>query len=698
MPETAQPATNPLLSDEFLIPFSQIDAAHFRPAVEQAIREADETVSRLTDPDVPLSFEALLGGFDRMEARLDRIITVCAHLNAVVNTPEVRAAYQQVLPLYTAFSNGLRVNQELWVRLKEFAKTEEAAGLDPVRRRRLDNLLREFRRRGADLPEEERSRFQSILTELSELQNRFSEHVLDATADFELHLESEADLAGLPDSAREAARLEAGQRGKSGWVITLHQPSVMPFLQFSDNRELRRTVQQAYVNRASSGEYDNRPVIRKILALRAELAGLLGFANFADYRLDINMVGSGSNAVQFVDDLYERTLPHFEKESAELQRFAREELGLDQIEAWDTAWVSEKLRQARLDFDSEELRPYFSHEPVMDGLFRLAERLFGVSIEQAENSELWHEDVQFYEIRDGQGVHIASFYADWFPRAGKRGGAWMNSFVTGGPRPDGGFDPHLALIMGNLTPPVPGRQAQFTHREVQTIFHEFGHLLHHCLSRVSERALGGTQVLWDWVEVPSQIMENWTTEADALKLFAGHAQTGAPLPAELLAKLRAASTFLGAQAQMRQLSFGGLDLALHTGFDPASGEDPVAFANRARTRYLMRPEHADDAFLCGFTHLFSGAYAAAYYSYKWSEVLEADAFTRFQAEGIFNPETGRAFLESILETGDSADPNELYRRFMGRAPQVDALINRNLGVQGSSPASSARDSLDAPSE
>ena len=698
MQNSEQPQSNPLLSDEFLIPFAEIEPGHIVPAVSQAIRQAEEQVAELIRLPEPLNYDDLLSEFDRMEARLDRIITVCSHLNSVVNTPDIRAAYQQVLPMYSAFSNGLRANQKLWARLREFEQGAEAEQLSPVRRRRLDNLLREFRRRGADLPQAERTRLQEILTELSELQNRFSEHVLDETADFELHLESEADLAGLPDSARAAARAAARERGKDGWVITLHQPSAMPFLQFAENRDLRRTVQQAYVNRASSGERDNQPLIRRILELRAEVAGLLGFSNFADYRLDVNMVGSGQNAVNFIDDLFERTRPFFEQEAGQLSSYATAKLGITQLEAWDTAWVSEKLRQEKLDFDSEELRPYFSHEPVMNGLFKLAERLFGVVITQVANQQVWHEDVLFYEIRDGNGVHIASFYADWFPRAGKRGGAWMNSFVTGGPRADGGFDPHLALIMGNLTPPVDGRQAQFTHREVQTIFHEFGHLLHHCLSRVSERALGGTQVLWDWVEVPSQIMENWTTEAAALELFASHAETGEPLPAELLAKLKAASTFLGALAQMRQLSFGGVDLALHTDFDPASDADPLEFGNSVRVRYLLRPEHADDAFLCGFTHLFSGAYAAAYYSYKWSEVLEADAFTRFLSEGIFNPETGREFRDSILATGDSEDPNELYRRFMGRPPQVDALIARNLGAQGSRPASSANGSLEAPRE
>ncbi len=693
---------NPLLVDDWLIPFADIRAEHMVPAVKSAISQAEAEVRGITGAKRPLDFESVLGAFDRMEARIDRIFTVCAHLKSVVSSKEIRDAYQQALPLFSAFSNGLRANPDLWATLREFEGSEEARQLDPVKRRRLDNLMREFRRLGADLPEEQRDRLQALLTELAEAQNRFSENVLDDTAEFELHLTEESDLAGLPASAIAAARAEASARGKDGWVITLHQPSAMPFLQYSEHRELRQAVFQAYSHRASSGERNNEPLIRRILELRAEAASLLGFSNFADYRLDINMVGSGGAAVAFLDDLYARTVPYWQQEMSTLAEYAASELGLEQLEAWDNGWAMEKLRRATLDFDSEELRPYFSHDRVMDGLFELANRLFSVSIRQVDNAQVWHADVQFYEMFDEQGTHIASFYADWFPREGKRGGAWMNSFVTGGPRADGGFDPHLALIMGNLTPPVDGQPARFTHREVQTVFHEFGHLLHHCLSRVSERALGGTQVLWDWVEVPSQIMENWTTEPEALELFARHADTGEPLPADLLAKLNAASTFMGAYQQMRQLSFGTLDLALHIDYDPGGAEGPVEFGNRLRERFFPRPEQANDAFICGFTHLFSGAYAAAYYSYKWSEVLEADAFTRFRKEGIFNRETGLAFRQSILETGDSADPNELYERFMGRPPQVDALIARNFGLgdtnQGNSPASTASGSLDAPKE
>jgi len=682
VPELPETENNPLLDPAFRIPFAAIRAEHMVPAVRAVLEEAEAELTRIRDRAGGHTWESLVGALDGVEERVGRLVNICSHLNSVASTDEVRGAFREVLPLYSEFTNSVKTDQRLWARLKEYAAGTEAARLDDVRSRRLEKLLREFRLRGADLADADRARLQDIFRELAELSNRFGENVLDATAAFRLHLTDGEDLAGLPETSVSAARETAAAAGLDGWVFTLHQPSLQPFLQYSDRRALRRRLQQAHVNRAAEGETDNRPLIRRILELRLEGARLLGFETFADWRLQESMVGSGTAASDFVTGLEQRTRPHWEEENARLRDFAQSELGLDTLEAWDTAWASEKLRRRLLSYDEEEFRPYFSHDRVLEGLFGLASRLFGVSITEVENSQVWHPDVRFYDVTDGDGTHLASFYADWFPREGKRGGAWMNSLTTGGPQPDGTFRPHLALVTGNLTPPVGGQPAQFTHREVQTVFHEFGHLLHHCLSRVEVPALAGTNVLWDWVEVPSQIMENWTVEPEALELFARHAETGAPLPRELLDRLRAAETFHGAHAQMRQLSFGALDLALHADWDPDGAEDPLALARRVRGRFTARPEHADDNFICGFTHLFAGGYAAAYYSYKWSEVLEADAFSRFREEGILNPETGREFRQYILETGDSVDPNELYRRFRGREPRQEALIERNITGRG----------------
>ncbi len=670
---------NPLLSRDFKIPFREILPGHLESGVREAVAEARGKADQLGGPDQELTWQATVGALDGLSTGVERAVTIASHLNAVVNTDETRAAWQAALPVFSTFFAELVSDQKIWGVLKAYNETAEAKALDPVRRRRLDHLLREFRRGGADLDEAGRKRVQEVKLELSEAQNSFNENVLASTRAWELLITDESRLAGLPAAAREAASESARASGREGWLFTLHQPSVVPVLQYADDRELRREVHQAYNSRAASGEHANQENMVRILRLRAELAGLLGFDNFADYRLETNMVGNGQRAVNFGQELFERTLPYWQKEIASLEEFARTELGLPELEAWDVSYASEKLRHKLLDFDAEELRPYFSHPKVMAGLFQLANRLFGITVTETPNDQVWHDDVLYYEVHDHDGTHIASFYADWFPRDGKRAGAWMNKFIVGGPRPDGSFSPHLGIIMGNLTPPVGNAPARFTHREVQTIFHEFGHLLHQCLSRVSEPALAGTSVSWDWVELPSQIMENWTTEREALDLFARHDETGEPIPDELLRKLVSATNFNGAIQQMRQLSFGALDLALHTEYDAERDGDVVSYVNRVRARFVSRPEQANDPFVCAFSHIFAGGYAASYYSYKWSEVLDADAFTRFRTEGIFNPDTGRAFREAILETGDSVDPNELYLRFMGRPPELDALIARNLG-------------------
>lgn len=678
---------NPLLSRAFDLPFDEIRAEHVEPAVREALDEAERELGALTRNPEPPSYANTLAALDALTERLGRVVTVAAHLNSVANTPELRAAYNRVVPLYSAFFAKLPLDEALWRRLSAFAETPEARALSGVRARHLAKTLREFERAGAKLPAEQKAQVEAIKVELSQLQTRFAENVLDSTNAFELLVSDEAELAGLPESALAQARESAKSKGLEGYRFTLQIPSYMPFMQYAENRALRERMYRAYMSRASEGERDNTPLIRRILALRRELAGLLGYGTFADYRLAEHMVPSGAAAQQFEEALYRRTLPYFQREVAELERFAKRELGLERLEPWDLSFVSERLRQAHFDLSDEQLRPYFPLEQVLSGLFDVAERLFGVSITARDNPRVWHPDVRYYELRDATGLHLGSFYADLFPREEKRAGAWMNRFITGGPSDDGGFEPHLGLICANFTPP---RQAEapeggqtvpalLTHREVETTFHEFGHLLHQLLSRVEVRARAGTNVAWDFVELPSQIMENWTYEPEALALFACHYQTGEPIPEALVEKLRRARTFLAATAQMRQLSFGTLDLALHIDYDPEAEDDVIAYGQRLSERFAVRPEFAHNHFLTAFSHVFAGGYAAAYYSYKWSEMLEADAFSRFAREGIFNPETGHAFAQTILSQGDSADPAELYRAFMGRDPDMDALISRNLG-------------------
>ncbi len=685
-------AMNPLLSREFRIPFDRIAPEHVGPAVRQALSDAEQELAQLIAQHEERTYDNTIQRLDDLLERLGRVVGPVSHLIGVENTPELRDAYNAVLPEFSAFYARLPLNEGLWRAVRSYAESAEAQSLGGVRRRHFEKTVREFLRAGADLPPETKKRVEAIRVELSQLHTDFSDNTLDATNAWELVVTDPADLAGLPETARVQARAAARARGQEGWRFTLQLPSYGPFMQYAENRELREQMYTAYTSRASGGEHDNRPLIGRILELRRELAALLGYRNYADYTLEENMAGSGDRALAFLTDLANRTRPHWEAEIRELLEFTRDALGLRELEPWDVAFAIERMRQARFDFDEEELRPFFSLDRVLEGMFEITRQLFGIVVEERPIAEVWHPETRFYEIRDeATGTHLASFYADWFPRESKRGGAWMDDLITGGPFGNE-FAPHLGLMVGNFTPPTGDTPALLTHREVETTFHEFGHLLHHSLSRVDVAARAGTNVPRDWVELPSQIMENWAWERDALDLFARHWQTGEPIPDQLFAKMCATRTFMAAHAQMRQLSFGVTDLELHIHYDPERDGDVVEYAQRIYSQFQIRPEYARFHPFNTFTHVFAGGYAAGYYSYLWSEVLDADAFTRFQREGIFSRETGRAYVDAILSRGDSADAAELFREFMGRDPDADALLRRNLGIDGSADAA---DSLSA---
>jgi oligopeptidase A len=685
---------NPLLSREFLIPFDRIRSEHVVPAVREALERAAADLQALVAAEGERTYETTIQRLDDLLERLGRVVEPVSHLVGVLNTPELREAYNAVLPEFSSFYATLPLNERLWQAVKAFAETEEAKSLTGVRKRHLEKLIRSFVRAGADLPPAQKKRVEEIQVELSRLHNEFADVTLDATNAFELVITEESQLAGLPETAVRQARSSAQSKGIDGWRFTLQLPSYGPFMQYAEARDLRGRMYEAFMNRASGGELDNRPRVPRILELRRELARLMGYRDFADYRLEENMVGSGDRALRFERDLTDRTRPFWEKEIAELVEFARE-LGIDPIQPWDTAFVAERLRQARFNIDDEALRPYFPLDRVLAGMFEIARRLFGITVTEREIRQVWHPEVRFYDIHDEDGTHLGSFYADWFPRETKRGGAWMDSFITGAPTAGGGFEPHLGLMIGNFTPPDGDKPALLTHREVETTFHEFGHLLHHCLSRVEVKARAGTNVPRDWVELPSQIMENWTWEKDALDLFARHFETGGPIPDDLYERMWRARTFMGASHQMRQLSFGTVDLELHILFDPQPQGDAIGFTQEVMSRFAIRPEFARNHFICTFTHVFTGGYAAGYYSYLWSEVLDADAFSRFQEEGLFNRETGRAYVDAILSRGDSADQAELFREFMGRDPDPEALIRRNLGDGGPGAPAGAGDPVGA---
>ena len=670
---------NPYLSRDTHIPFAEMTPQAVEPALDEALTRAQTELDALTEKP-ERTFQTILD-LDALVERLGRPMGFVSHLTSVKDSPELRRAFNEVLPRYTAFMSRLSLNGELWKVIKEVAETPEARALTGVRKRHLEKTVQEFVRAGADLPDAQKARVEAINIELSSLSQKFSENTLDATNAFEIIVTDEAELAGLPESARKQARANAESKGQEGWRFTLQTPSYLPVLTYAENRTLRETLHRAYVSRAGSGEFDNREIIVRTLKLREERAELLGFETHADYVLEPRMVGSAAQALAFVRSLTERTQPYWQEEVVGLEAFA-ETLGLSDLKPWDVAFVAEKLRQQRYAFDEEELRPYFPLDRVLEGMFNIAEETFGITLTRRDNPQVWHEDVEFYDLHDGAGTHLGSFYADWFPREDKRGGGWMNSLVTGGPAQtssEGGFDPHIGLIACNFTPPEGDKPALLTHREVETTFHEFGHLLHHCVSRVEIPARSGTNVAWDFVELPSQIMENWCWERDALARFARHVDTGEPIPDELFQKMRAARTFMAVNAQMRQLSFGTADLTLHTAYDPETDGDVVAYTQELMEPFAIRPEFARNSFITAFSHIFAGGYSAGYYSYKWAEVLDADAFTRFQNEGLFNPETGRAFVKTILSRGDSDAPEVLFRDFMGRDPDQEALLRR-IGI------------------
>ena len=668
---------NPILSKEFLVPFREIKADHVIAGVRYAIERAKNHLESIVKDTRTRTYDNSLGALERLQEELDRPMQITAHLISVSTTPALRDAYRTVLPEFSEFYASLGTNQELWQVIQSFTKTEEAKTLNASKQRHLELTIEEFRRSGAELSPSEKSRFEEISIELGTFQAQFAENVLDATNDFDLVIGQKDQLQGLPDSFVEAARYSAEQNGKDGYRFTLQLPSVQPVLRYADRREFRQTMYEAMMNRGASGRYDNRSIMRRILQLRREQASLLGYSNFAEFRLEVNMVGSGVAAVEFEEKLFERTLPYFEDEVAKLEEYASCQ-GIEKLEPWDTAYLIEKMRQEKYSLDEEELRPYFPLDNVLQGLFEICHRLFGIVVEPRANDQIWHSDVQFYDVRDETKTFLGSFYTDLFPRESKQAGAWMNSLITGGPTKDG-FSPHLGLMAANFNPPQSGQPALLTHREVSTLFHEFGHLLHHLLSDVEIPSRAGTNVARDWVELPSQIMENWIWEREALDLFALNVETGETIPKTLFNRMISARNFMEAGAQMRQLSFGSVDLACHIRFDPDSDEDLIQFAQMIMEPFSIRPEFSHNHFLAAFSHVFAGGYAAGYYSYKWSEVLDADAFTRFQREGIFNRDTGREFVDSVLSRGNSEKPKTLFFEFMGREPKLDALFQRNLG-------------------
>ncbi len=679
-------SANPLLEPHRLPPFEEIRAEHVVPAIEELLAENRRATEALVEQarQASPSWESLAAPLESLNDRLSRAWSPVSHLNGTMNSPELREAYQACLAKLSEYSTWLGQHEGLFAAWQALKEGPAWAELDAAQRRSVDNTLRDFRLAGVDLPTEKKRRYGEIKARLSELSNTFSNQLLDATQAWHLDLADATRLAGLPESALATLQANAEAKGQEGYRITLDFPSFFPVVTYADDRELRREVYTAFVTRASdqgpqAGRYDNAPIMEEILALRRELAELLGFASYADYSLVTKMAESPRQVLDFLEDLARRAVPQAREEFAELAAYARDELGLVDLEPWDVGYASEKLREARHAISQEQLRPYFPAPRVVDGLFEVVERLYGVGFEEDTKAPRYHPDVRYFRILE-EGQPIAGFYLDLYAREGKRGGAWMDECRVR--RLEGeALQLPVAYLTCNFTRPVGDRPALLTHDEVTTLFHEFGHGLHHMLTRQTIADISGINgVAWDAVELPSQFMENFCWEREGLDLIAGHVDTGEPLPGELLEKLQAARNFQSAMGMVRQLEFSLFDLRLHHELAAPSAAEIQALLDAVRDAVSVVPRSAFNRFQNGFGHIFAGGYAAGYYSYKWAEVLSADAWSAFEEAGIFDPETGRRFRREILEAGGARDAVELFRAFRGREPSVEPLL-RHSGIR-----------------
>ena len=672
--------TNPLLSHADLPAFSDIKPEQVTPALDQVLQTNRQWLEQTLANNTGFTWNNLVTPLNEAGNRLERMWSPVSHMNAVVNTEELRKAYNANLPKLSDYHTEIGQNEVLYNAIKSIRETEQ--GLNAAQLKDLDDSLLSFKLSGIGLPAEQKARFKDLNQQLSQLNSKFSDNVLDATNAWSKHITDVQDLEGLPESALEMAAQTAQQRGLDGWVITLHFPSYIAVMTYANNRQLREELYQAYTTRASelgaNPEWDNTQVMQDILQLRREEAQLLGYATYADLSLATKMAENPQAVLSFLEDLAQRSKPFAEQEFAEIQAFAREHYGLEQVKVWDVPYISEKIKQARFDFSEEDLKPYFPADCVIEGLFSLVQQLFGIHIQQVtEGVDLWHSDVRFYHVYDKQGQLQAKFYLDLYARQHKRGGAWMSDFCGRFQRAEGLQIP-VAFMTCNSAAPVGDKPALFTHDEVVTLFHEFGHGLHHMLTQVDYPDIAGINgVEWDAVELPSQFMENWCWERSVLNRISGHWQTGEPIPDDLYDKMQAARHFQTAMATVRQLEFAIFDMRLHMDAQAAEAGRAQALLNEVRQQVAVVPYPAFNRMANTFTHVFAGGYAAGYYSYKWAEVLSADAFARFEEEGLFDAGVGEAFLQEVLQVGGSRSAMESFIAFRGRKPQVDALLRHS---------------------
>ncbi|MFV8374597.1 M3 family metallopeptidase [Flavobacterium sp. LB1P71] len=656
-------------------PFSKIKNEDFLPAFQKGIElakaEIDAIVRNPTKPTFENTIEALAFSGDV----LDRISSIFFNLNSAETNDEIQKIAQEVSPLLSEFGNDVRLNPDLFARVKTVYEQRDKLNLNPEQTTLLDKKYKSFSRNGANLPEDKKNQLREIDKELSKLSLQFGENVLAETQAYELHITNESDIAGLPEGTIEAAHSLAKSQEKEGWIFTLDYPSYVPFVTYADNRELRKKMAIAFGAKGfQNNEFDNQEIVLKIAKLRFDRAQVLGYASHAHFVLEERMAESPEKVKTFSNDLLEKAKPAALKEFAQLTAFAKELDGIEQLEKWDGAYYSEKLKQQLFNLDDEILKPYFQLEKVLDGAFAVAQKLYGITFEEIFEVDKYHEEVKTYEVKDEEDQLVAVFYADFFPRKGKRNGAWMTSFKSQYIKKGTNERPHISIVC-NFTKPTETKPSLLTFNEVTTLFHEFGHALHGMLANTTYPSLSGTSVYWDFVELPSQILENWCYEPEALALFAYHYQTGEMIPMELVHKIKESASFQEGMATMRQLSFGLLDMGWHAQ-DPSNIKDIKAFETEQFAATQLYPDVKENAMSTSFSHIFQGGYSSGYYSYKWAEVLDADAFEYFQEKGIFNKEVATKFKENVLSKGGTEHPMILYKRFRGQEPKPEALLKR----------------------
>lgn len=668
-------AINPLLQSFDTAPFSKIKNEHFLPAFKKAIRTSREEIDDITNnPEAP-SFKNTIEALAYSGQLLDRISSIFFNLNSAETNEHIQKIAQEVSPMLSELGNDITLNEALFSRVKHIYAQKERLDLTEEQKTLLEKNYKSFSRNGANLPDAKKSRLREIDAASAKLKLSFGENVLAETNAYELHLTNEADLDGMPEGAKEAAAALAKSKDKDGWLITLDYPSYIPFMKYASNRELRKALSLAFGSRAFKGnEHDNQKNVLELVNLRHERANLLGYDTHAHFVLEERMAKTPEKVLAFLNDLLAKAKPAAQREFSQLENFAKAQDNIDQLQKWDSAYYSEKLKQELFSLDDEQLKPYFKLENVIDGVFAISSKLFGLQFEEVFDIDTYHEEVKTYRVVDTSGNFVSLFYADFHPRAGKRGGAWMTSFK--GQMIQNGVNerPQVSNVC-NFTPSTPSKPSLLTFNEVTTLFHEFGHGLHGMLANTTYPSLSGTSVYWDFVELPSQMLENWCYEQEALELFATHYETGEVIPMDLIQKIKDSATFQEGMRTLRQLSFGLLDMTWH-GKDPSGITDVKAFETAAFADTSLYPATPETCMSTAFSHIFQGGYSSGYYSYKWAEVLDADAFEFFKEEGILNPEAGAQFKEHVLSRGGTEDPMVLYKRFRGREPKPEALLKR----------------------